>query len=49
MKQTKKVFSILVILAIILIIFDLPTPPAIDTTILGVHIKKDFKTRLALD
>ncbi|KKR02804.1 MAG: Preprotein translocase subunit SecD [Microgenomates group bacterium GW2011_GWB1_40_9] len=67
MKQTKKVFSILVILAMILIIVDLPenykltipffgksqtftiNPPAIDTTIVGIHIKKDFKTRLGLD
>jgi len=49
MKQTKKVFSILVILAIVLIFFDLPSPPSIDTKIFGIHIKKDFKTRLGLD
>ena len=49
MKQTKKVFSILVILAIVLIFFDLPNPPSIDTKIFGIHIKKDFKTRLGLD
>ncbi len=49
MKQTKKVCSILVILAIILIIFDLPNPPSIDTKLFGIHIKKDFKTRLGLD
>jgi preprotein translocase subunit SecD len=49
MKQTKKVFSILVILAIVLLFFDLPTAPSIDTRIFGIHIKKDFKTRLGLD
>lgn len=67
MKQTKKIFSALVILAIILIIADLPenakltipffgksqvltiNPPSINTTILGVHIQKEFKTRLGLD
>lgn len=49
MKQTKKVFSILVVLATVLLLFDLPNAPSIDTRIFGVHIKKDFKTRLGLD
>jgi preprotein translocase subunit SecD len=49
MKQTKKVFGILIILAIVLVFFDLPTAPSVDTTIFGVHIKRDFKTRLGLD
>lgn len=49
MKQTKKIFGILVVCAIILIFFDLPNPPSIDTKLFGIHIKKDFKTRLGLD
>jgi preprotein translocase subunit SecD len=67
MKQTKKIFGLLVILAIALVIADLPenykltipffgksqtitiNPPSIDTYIFGVHIKKEFKTRLGLD
>lgn len=67
MNKTKKIFSALVILAIVLIVADLPenykisipffgrsqtitvNPPIIDMTIVGVHIKKEFKTRLGLD
>jgi len=49
MKQTKKTFGILVVLALVLVFFDLPQAPSIDTTLFGVHIKKDFTTRLGLD
>ena len=67
MNQTKRTFVILILLAFILIILDLPenyilkipfagstqsitlNPPRIDTRIFGIHIKKEFKTRLGLD
>ena len=49
LRSPRRLFIILLVLAALLVVIDLPNPPTINMNLFGFRIRKELKTRLGLD